>query len=132
VAKTLPNAQLPVVGSMTERKKFTDLSPSICEIALNSYSQSDDSLAELVRAHDINVREFMVLSFVCDQGHLSKRQISAILGMVDGRVTRCIDKLMSAGLLEIHREAGDGGAQYRSSTNGEELASRIHERATRE
>ena len=101
-------------------------------MALDGYARSDDSLAELVRAHDINVREFMVLSFVCDQGHLSKRQISAILGMGDGRVSRCIEKLTSAGLLELHSKNGADGAHYRSSANGHKLASRIHERATRE
>ena len=52
---------------MSKTDSITDLTRSICEEALDSFSQSDDSLADLIEDNHIEVRDFMVLSFVCDQ-----------------------------------------------------------------
>jgi len=78
-----------------------DLSPSICEEALNRFSQSDDSLAGIIEQHDIDVRDFMLLSLVCDQGELSMEQLTRALGLSRDSIVACIERLSNAGLLHV-------------------------------
>jgi len=78
-----------------------DLTPSICEEALSRFSRSDDSLAGIIEQHDIDVRDFMLLSLVCDQGELSLEQLTRALGLDTESVAACIERLSNAGLLHV-------------------------------
>lgn len=77
----------------------SDLTPSICEEALESFSKSDDSLAQLIEENHIEVRDFMILSFVCDQNELAVEQLMRVLGLSRTTVVNCIERLQAAGLV---------------------------------
>jgi len=81
----------------------SDLSPSICEEALESFSQSDDSLAKIIEAHNIEVRDFMILSFVCDQSELGIEQLMRAIGLSRQSILDCVERLVSAGLVEYEQ-----------------------------
>lgn len=90
---------------MAEKEAPGDLTPSICEAALDRFRQSDDSLAGVIEQHDINVRDFMILSLVCDQGNLEIEQLARALGLSTKSVIDCIERMMSAGLLRYHSDS---------------------------
>ena len=75
------------------------LTPSICEEALERFSQSDDSLAGVIESNNIEVRDFMDLSFVCDQRKLSSEQLVRAVGLSRESVRDCIERLSHAGLV---------------------------------
>jgi DNA-binding MarR family transcriptional regulator len=83
-----------------------DLTPSICEEALESFSKSDDSLAGLVAENHIEVRDFMILSFVCDQNELTVDQLTRVLGLTRTTIVDCIERLQGAGLIH-YAQAGE-------------------------
>ena len=87
---------------MSKKEVPDDLTPSICEAALDRFSQSDDSLAGIIEQHHIEVRDFMVLSLVCDQKALGIDQLARALGLTTEAVVDCIDRMTSAGLLRYH------------------------------
>ena len=82
-----------------------DLTRSICEEALESFSQSDDSLADLIEDHHIEVRDFMILSFVCDQNEMAIDKLTHALGLSRSTVVGCIERLQTAGLVQYHLAA---------------------------
>ncbi len=79
------------------------LTRSICEEALDRFSESDDSLAGLIEAYNIEVRDFMLLSFVCDQTELGIEQLMRTLGLSRETVLDCVERLVGAGLI-VHRQ----------------------------
>lgn len=83
---------------MTKKQSPTEISISICEAALERYSALDDSLAELIRQASIEVRDFMLLSFVCDQGSMSVEQINRALGISPESTRHCVERLIQAQL----------------------------------
>lgn len=89
---------------MDRERKLEKLTPSICEEALERFSRSDDTLAGLIEASNIEVREFMILSFVCDQHNFSVGQIMRALGLSQETAFYCTDRLATAGLVRINAE----------------------------
>lgn len=77
-----------------------DLTPSICEEVLNRFSESDDSLAGIINENHIEVRDFMILSLVCDQQAMSIAQLCSALGLSRLSVVDCVGRLIQAGLAE--------------------------------
>lgn len=66
---------------------------------IDSVSQSDDSLAGVIEQHHIDVRDFMILSLVCDQGYFGVDQLTSALGLSTETVIDCIERMLSAGLV---------------------------------
>ncbi len=84
---------------VTDDRDRTSDSTSISEEALNQFSLSDDSLAGLIKAFHISVRDFMLLSLVCDQDCFDLDQLGRALGLEMNDVTRSVSRLSRAGLL---------------------------------
>lgn len=93
---------------MSDDRSNTDLTPSICEEALERFRQSEDSLAGLLEQNHVEVRDFMVLSFICDQNGLSVEQLMSALRMGQHSINDCVERLAAAGLGSY--ENGDGAA----------------------
>jgi len=112
---------------MSEKKSSTEHSKSICEAALEHYAALDDTLAEMIRAASIEVRDFMLLSFVCDQGSMSIEQLSRALGFKDETTQRCVDRLILAQLVHYNGNGSspDGNHQIRATTAGKSVTRRI-------
>ena len=113
---------------MGEKDPQAEHTKSICEVALERYRSLDDSLAELIRQADIEVRDFMLLSFVCDQGSMSIEQINSALGISGESTQRCIDRLIRAQLVHYKSAGGspEGNHRIRPTTAGKKVTQRIH------
>ena len=96
---------------MSESRRGDDLSQSICEAALERFRRTDDSLVGVLERNHIEVRDFMLLSFVCDQDGLSVEQIISALGISMHTVADCVERLIDAGLAYYSdRDDGNDGA----------------------
>ena len=112
---------------MVSDNRHDDLSTSICRAALTSFSESDDSLAGLIEQYSIKVRDFMLLSLLCDQESLDVDQLERALGLTSESIARCIDRLGDAGLVK-HNGFGPGPellADVRTTVAGRLLAQRV-------
>jgi DNA-binding MarR family transcriptional regulator len=104
-----------------------ELTRSICEEALESFSQSDDSLADLIEDNHIEVRDFMVLSFVCDQNEMTIDQLNRALGLSRSTVVGCVERLQTAGLARYHlvADTADSSDRVIPTSAGRTITDRI-------
>jgi DNA-binding MarR family transcriptional regulator len=104
-----------------------ELTRSICEAALESLSESDDSLAGLIEENHIDVRDFMVLSFVCDQNEMAIEQLSGTLGFSRSTVIACVERLQTAGLAgyQIIDDTAESSERVIPTAAGREVTDRI-------
>ncbi len=91
---------------MADKEAPEDLTPSICEAALDRFRESDDSLAGVIKQHHIKVRDFMILSLVCDQGDFGVDPLTSALGLSPESVIVCVERMINAGLLQLDSENG--------------------------
>lgn len=112
---------------MTDDGTQAGLSRSICEEALNQFGQSDDSLAGVIGEHDISVRDFMLLSLVCDQNCLDTDQLGRALGLGNEEAFRSILRLSTAGMVRADPKLPPEKRDKRvcATDAGQELARRI-------
>jgi DNA-binding MarR family transcriptional regulator len=106
-----------------------NLTPSICEEALENFSKSDDSLADLVAENHIEVRDFMILSFVCDQNEMAIGQLMSALGLSRATVTGCVERLQGAGLVHYSQvgETAEDSDRVSPTPPGRTITQRILE-----
>lgn len=112
---------------MSKTRPPIELTRSICEEALESFSQSDDSLANLIEDNHIEVRDFMVLSFVCDQSEMAIDQLTRALGLSRSTVVDCVERLQTAGLARYNlvSENANSSDQVVSTPAGRTITDRI-------
>jgi len=85
---------------MSKKDLTAAVSQSICKAALEEYNLADDTLAELIKKACIEVRDFMLLSFVCDQERLCFDQIDRALGFESDETQHAVERLIQARLIE--------------------------------
>jgi len=112
---------------MSEKSPTANISPSICEAALKEYHLADNSLAELIKQASIEVRDFMLLSFVSDQDRLCSAQISRAFGFEPEETQSAIDRLLKAQLIELDGFAENDRSDQciRPTDNGRKVCQRI-------
>ena len=112
---------------MSQFRPPKDLTPSICEEALESFSDSEDSLAELIEENHIEVRDFMILSFVCDQNELTVEQLMRVLGLSRTTIIDCIERLQGAGLIDYGQagETAEASGRVSPTAPGRTITERI-------
>ena len=112
---------------MSKIRPPSNLTPSICEEALERFSKSDDSLAELIEENHIEVRDFMILSFVCDQNELAVEQLMRVLGLSRSTVVRCVERLQTAGLIRYSQvgETAEASDRVSPTAPGRTITQRI-------
>ena len=113
--------------TLTANDNKDDLTTSICEAALTRFSDSDDSLAEMIEQYSITVRDFMLLSLLCDQESFDVDQLERALGLDNESISQCIGRLDTAGLVK-HNGFDSGIGQLddvRTTVAGRILAQRI-------
>jgi DNA-binding MarR family transcriptional regulator len=108
-------------------KKQEELTTSICQAALRSFSESDDSLAGIIEHYEIKVRDFMLLSLLCDQESFDDDQLERALGLDRQSISQCIGRLDHAGLVKRNGFGRDAGrlAEVRTTAAGRVLAQRV-------
>ncbi len=91
------------------------------------YFTHDPSIARLFIAYGIEMREFILVSFLSDQGPLSVDQLARILGIEPRGLQKSVNRLVTAGLVikEPVSPGQDVTSTIRLTSRGEEVASRI-------
>ena len=90
---------------MTENDNFRDdASDSISGRSAALFVAEDPSVARLLSDHGIRVRDFILVSFLSDQGTLSIEQLARILCIRPDEVQNSIKRLTAAGLV-VHETA---------------------------
>ena len=89
------------------------------------FFENDPSLAALLSSHGIRVRDFIMLSFLADQGPMSVGQLSRAVGIETEVLSTGMNRLSTAGLI---RQATNGNAidaLVELTARGQNVASRI-------
>ena len=87
----------------------------------------DDSLASLLLNHGIRVRDFILLSFLSDQGPMSISRLSRVVGIEPDRTLNSLKRLSAVNL--VFREPASREAKYESvarlTSRGEDIAAKV-------
>lgn len=88
---------------------------------------NDDSLAALVVSHGIKVRDFILLSFLSDQGPMSVARLARVVDIDPQSTLRGLKRLSSANL--VLRSPAEKSEEFESiarlTSRGEDTAARI-------
>jgi DNA-binding MarR family transcriptional regulator len=88
----------------------------------------DPSIAKMLRSHGIGVRDFILASFLYDQGPMRVSQLARILSLESDDILRSITRLVAAGLLAENpgetEQLADTVVQL--TTRGVDLATHIN------
>jgi DNA-binding MarR family transcriptional regulator len=100
---------------------------SISGLSAEHFITKDDSLASLLLNHGIQVRDFILLSFLSDQGPMTAVRLARVVGIEPSLILEGIKRLSAANLLVREPSTTDDilDSVARLTTRGEEIASRI-------
>ena len=100
---------------------------SISGRSADFYVKKDDSLASLLLSHGIKVRDFILLSFLSDQGPMSITRLAHIVGIGRKSTLEGLKRLSAANL--VLREPAPTNDEMESmarlTSRGEDIAGRI-------
>ena len=100
---------------------------SISGRSAEHFITKDESLASLLISHGIQVRDFIVLSFLSDQGPMSVARLSRTLGIDPRKIQRGLKRLSAANL--VIRESSSNEDKFdsiaRLTSRGEDVARRV-------
>lgn len=112
---------------MDDRSRDNEGSISGASAAL--FLADDDSLAALLLNHGIKVRDFILLSFLSDQGPMSVLRLARVVGIEPRMTLRSLRRLSAANL--VLREPVSTENEFESvarlTSRGEDIAGRITE-----
>lgn len=114
---------------MSDFKKIKNkMEHSIAEQSASLFVTQDDSLAALLVKHDIKVRDFVLISYLHDQGSMRIVDLSRAVGIEPGYVTQSLMRLAAAGL--VLRDPPVAGNKYHELANltsrGQSMVSRMN------
>jgi len=91
------------------------------------YFKHDPSLASLLVSHGISVRDFIMLSFLSDQGPMSITKLSGAMSTAPDALISGVKRLSAAGLLVRGPEAMSNYADsiVKLTTRGQHIAKRV-------
>ena len=88
---------------LPDKEKTENLETSITEAVLDAvwdtYEKDGDLVLDGLKQHKLGVQDFMVLSFVCDQGKMDIEQLINSLGIARITADNCIERLFSIGMI---------------------------------
>jgi DNA-binding MarR family transcriptional regulator len=109
------------------KKMLSGADTSISGQSAALFVTEDESLAALILHHDIKVRDFILLSFLSDQGPMSILRLAGVIGIDPQEVTLSVKRLTGKGLLL--RDPIDTNAatdeMVTLTGRGQDIASRI-------
>ena len=91
------------------------------------YFSRDPSIAQLLVSYGITVRDFILVSFLSDQGPLSVNQLARIVSIEPRGIRKSIARLAAAGLIMQDQVSPDAAASptIRLTSRGQDIAFRI-------
>lgn len=116
------------MSSNEKKPEITELTPSICEDVLEEFRNADDTLAGLIEGNHIEVRDFIILSFVCDQGTMTIDLIVSALGLSRESAMSCVERLRNMDFVTFNINEATGKIQDGVSATpyGKTVTQRIH------
>ncbi len=92
---------------MSDKDQGRDISISASAVALSV--ENDQSLTGVLVASGMRMRDFIILSFVANQGPIDCERVAGIAGLDLDTATACIQRLMDAELIDEapHTDAKD-------------------------
>ncbi len=106
--------------------------PGICRETAKEYRGVDETLALLIEHNHIEIRDFLVLSFICDAGKMTVEQIATLLGFSQQSTLSSIERLRKIKLVTFetfkHSDVIKGGIV--SSPKGRSVTHQIHSSAS--
>jgi DNA-binding MarR family transcriptional regulator len=100
---------------------------SISGMSAELFATKDDSLASLLLNHGIKVRDFILLSFLSDQGPMSVIRLARVVGIEPDKTDEGLRRLSAVNL--VLREPAASNEKLdsvaRLTSRGEEIAGRI-------
>lgn len=113
--------------SLTMKTRPKNKGNSISGMSAELFLSNDDSLAALVVSHGIKVRDFILLSFLSDQGPMSVSRLARVVSIDPQSTLRGLKRLSAANL--VLRSPAEKSAELESiarlTSRGEETAARI-------
>jgi DNA-binding MarR family transcriptional regulator len=109
--------------------KSDDNDSSISGMSAAHFISKDDSLGSLLLNHGIRIRDFILLSFLSDQGSMSVDRLSRVAGIELGDTLEGLKRLSAANLVlrEPTAKNDEPKSIARLTGRGEEIAGRIIE-----
>ena len=110
-----------------DEPKKVDAEETISGQSAAMYFAQDSSIAQLLLSHGIKVRDFILVSFLSDQGPMSVLQLARIVSIDPEDVMTSLKRLGAAGLVIREPISGDPGTEStaRLTSRGQEIARRI-------
>lgn len=109
------------------KKRSPEKSTSIAGQSAAHFIAMDDSLASLLLNHGIRVRDFILLSFLSDQGPMSVLRLSRVVGIEPDKTLKSLKRLSAANL--VFREPTPSTETHESvarlTSRGEYVAGKI-------
>jgi len=96
-AMTAKSFRKMVMNDSSRKDKKID--ESIAGQSATLFLADDDSLAGLVLSHGIKVRDFILLSFLSDQGSMDMVRLARVVGIELAKAERGLERLSAAGLV---------------------------------
>jgi len=102
---------------------------SISGMSAAHFISKDDSLASLLLNHGIKVRDFILLSFLSDQGSMSVARLARVSGVEPKNTLLGLKKLSAANLVlrEPTTRNDELDSIVKLTSRGEEISGRITE-----
>ena len=93
------------------------------------YFSQDSSIAQLLLSHGIKIRDFILVSFLSDQGPMTTHQLARIVSIEPDDLMKSLKRLGAAGLVvrEPISNDPDKESTARLTSRGEEIARRIND-----
>jgi len=112
------------VGGIATKRCGNSISGRSAEL----FFSRDPAIAEMLRQHGIRVRDFILASFLYDQGAMSVSQLARIVSVEADDVLRSVKRLAAAGLLVPNSIAAEPlpATIVRLTTRGMDLTLRIN------
>lgn len=82
------------------------VAPRLHEEALESWREAGDSMGGLLERHGIEIREFVILSYLCEHADLTVQQIAEGVSLSGTTVDFCVSQLGKARLARQTNEPG--------------------------
>jgi DNA-binding MarR family transcriptional regulator len=90
------------------------------------FFENDPSLATLLSSHGIRVRDFIMLSFLADQGPMSVAQLSRAVGIEADILSTGMRRLSAAGLITRASNGHEADSLVELTPRGEDVSRRIN------
>jgi DNA-binding MarR family transcriptional regulator len=110
-----------------DESKKDDTADSISGRSAALYFSQDSSIAQLLLNHGIRVRDFIIVSFLSDQGPMSISQLARIVSIDPEDLMTSLKRLGAAGLIVRDPISNDPDEEStaRLTSRGQEIAAKI-------